>query len=551
MIKNKLLQKYFLLAVIIVILFVVLGFFLSGFIARALREPKQMAQDQKQSMPPLFMAKIIDNLNYQSKTEAVKMFMSWHEDKMSPQLVLLDQTGQVVFPQNANFKIPKEKISLADLNKLTKPYEYFFINQEMPKQGPPAGMPVPPGPGFMIGGPPVGPPPGPPPGGGMPPDGPGGPGGPSGPGGNQNFMRMMNRIPVILLAGPERHFLMIMPPQMNDIRPFQPMTTSEKLIPFLGFGSLVLSLLIGIGVTLFLIYISVFKKIRQADDVISELQRGNLKARFKVIRKDEFGEAMLRFNKMADEIEKLVEQMKFVELARTKLLQELAHDLRTPIAAMKSLLETLESKESVLNPQTKKEIIALSLRETYYFEHLIEDLLLLSQVSEPNYGSSQQEQISLKELLTEEVDDQVLRIQNEDNEKKINFLKDIQNYEFLLPGNRVLLRRMLKNIFNNASSFAKSTVNVQFKQSASGVEIVIEDDGPGFTAEQLQSFGERKMSRQVIREKGNHERISIGLGSVVIKKICDLHRGELKVENVQNLSQSKTGARLTLKFKSI
>jgi len=58
------------------------------------------------------------------------------------------------------------------------------------------------------------------------------------------------------------------------------------------------------------------------------------------------------------------------------------------------------------------------------------------------------------------------------------------------------------------------------------------------------------MSRQVIREKGNSERISIGLGSVVIKKICELHRIELVVENVQTTQPNKTGARLKLIFKS-
>lgn len=526
MIKNKLLQKYFLLAVIIVALFVVLGFSLTGFVARALRAPKE-AKDFREMLPPIFVAKIVDNLGFKSKLEAVQNLRSWQNDKMGHELLLIDQNGKVIYPLNRETSL-KEEIALVDLNKLKKAYDYFYLKGDGPKHFFPPMMPG-------MGGGPMPPPDG----------GPRGPGGPEGPG---MPPPMMNRIPVILLAGEPRQYLVIMPPQFNQLGAMPQMTTQEKLIPFLGIGSLVLSLLIGIGVTLFLIYISVFKKIREADDVISELQKGNLKARFKVIRKDEFGEAMLRFNKMADEIEKLVDQMKFAELARTKLLQELAHDLRTPISAMKSLLETLESKESVLNPQTKKEIIALSLRETYYFEHLIEDLLLLSQVSEPNYGSAQQENIVLKDLLQEEVDDQILRHQAE--EKKVLFIKKIQDVSDSLPGNRVLLRRMLKNIFTNAVSFAQSSIQVQLVKNKDHIEILIEDDGPGFSDEQIQSFGVRKMSRQVIREKGNSERISIGLGSVVIKKICELHRIELVVENVQSTQPNKTGARLKLILKS-
>lgn len=531
MIKNKLLQKYFFLAVIIVALFVVLGFFLTGFIARALRAPKDASKEPQEMLPPIFIAKIVDNLQFSSKLGAVKNLRSWQNDKIGHELLLIDQNGKIIFPESGEHPL-QDNIEVAQLQTLKNPYDYFYLKGEGSRHFFPPMMPPLPPPNR--------------------PDGAGGPpprGRPdSGPGGPMPPPPMMNRIPVVLLAGSPRFYLAILPPQFREPGPMPQMTTSEKLIPFLGVGSLVLSLLIGIGVTLFLIYVSVFKKIRQADDVISELQKGNLKARFKIIRKDEFGEAMLRFNKMADEIEKLVEQMKFAELARTKLLQELAHDLRTPIAAMKSLLETLESKESALNSQTKKEIIALSLRETYYFEHLIEDLLLLSQVSEPNYGSAQQENIVLKDLLQEEVDDQILRHKNE--EKKINFIKTIEETSFSLPGNRVLLRRMLKNIFTNASSFCQNSVFVSMRQSPNGVEVIIEDDGSGFSTEQLSSFGVRKMSRQVVREKGNSERISIGLGSVVIKKICDLHRVELVVENVQNSDPSKTGARLKLIFKS-
>lgn len=525
MIRNRLLQKYFALAVLIVALFVVLGFFLTGFVTRALRASKD-GKDQREMLPPIFVAKIIDNLAAQTKIEALQNLRSWQNEKIGYELVLIDQLGKVIYPTENNPLT--SKIDVADLNQLARPYDYYYLKNEN-HTFPPLPALLPSGPGFLIG----------PRGGAPPPRGRGGerPPPPS----------FMFRVPVIRLSGEPLYYLAIVPQPFKERAPFSKLTTSEKLIPFLGFGSLLLSLLIGIGVTLFLIYISVFKKIREADEVLSELQKGNLKARFKIIRKDEFGEAMLRFNKMADEIEKLVEQMKFVELARTKLLQELAHDLRTPIAAMKSLLETLDNKESVLNPQTKKEIIGLSLRETYYFERLIEDLLLLSQVSEPNYGGLQQEDIVLRDLIREEVDDQILRHQNE--EKKINFIKDIQDSNFILRGNRVLLRRMLKNIFNNAVSFAQSSVLVHLKQSGQELEIMIEDDGPGLTAEQLQSYGLRKMSRQVIREKGNQERLSIGLGSVVIKKICELHRGELTVENVHSSSQGKTGARLKLKFR--
>ncbi|MGZ3660696.1 MAG: HAMP domain-containing protein, partial [Bdellovibrionota bacterium] len=64
--------------------------------------------------------------------------------------------------------------------------------------------------------------------------------------------------------------------------------------------------LMGIGIALWIIFRSLRATAQQADDVISELKRGNLKARFPIHRNDEIGQAMKRFNSMADEIESLV-----------------------------------------------------------------------------------------------------------------------------------------------------------------------------------------------------------------------------------------------------
>lgn len=509
MIKNKLIRKYFVLAAIIVFLFIVLGFFLMGFVAQALRPERNV----KEVLPPIFFAQIIDHLNYSTKIEALQNMKSWHQDKMLPSLVLINQDAQIVYRTRPESKTDFE-ITLSDLQTLKKPYDFIYLSSQNNENNlrPPGRE----GPSFFMG-------PRPPP----PPE-------------------FNQQVVIIRLSGEPVQYMAVLPHSMDERH--MP-TTKEKLIPFLGAGSLILSLLIGIGATLFIIYISVFKKIKEADEVISEMQRGNLKARFKIGRRDEFGEAMIRFNTMADEIEKLVEQMKFVELSRTKLLQELAHDLRTPISALKSLLETLDQKESQLSVDVKKEIIALSLREAKYFEHLVEDLLLLSQVSEPLYDQ-EQGQIILSDVLSIEVSDQVLRYQNSDQVKKIKFSSDILNSDFSIRGNSLLFKRMLKNILDNAVSFAQSEVRIQFYIANSSFEIRIEDDGPGFPEQQLSLYGHRKMSRQIIQDKNNKERLSIGLGSVVIRKICDLYRIQLLVENRQTSDSKQTGARIILKMNS-
>lgn len=520
MMPGKMIRKYFFLAVGIVLMFVLLSFFLTDLVARNIRSNREFKQ--RQNLPPIFMAKTIDNLQFKTKLEAVKSLVSWHEDHNGPSLTLINSKAEVLYSSDSE---ERELPDIEKLSQLVKPYDYFYLSGEGFFNGPPPGA------GFFGG--PGGPPPGRP--GGPPPEG---------------FDRRPPpprgmQTAVIRLIGEPAQYLVIGPPNFKNStieKDFNPRT-----FQFLGMGSLFLSLLIGIGVTLLIIYLSVNKKINEADGVISQIQSGNLKARFKIAGNNEFSEAMLRFNKMADEIEKLVEHLRFVELARTKLLQELAHDLRTPIASMKSLLETLETKHSQLSPEVRQELLTLSGREIEYFGKLVEDLLLLSQVSEPHY-STDTEKIDISEIVTEEVEDQ--KIKNRNADQKIDFQVKTTAHKIEIAGNRVLFLRMLKNVFNNAVSFARHELKVTVNLlEARHFEIVIDDDGPGFTEDQIKQFGSRKMSRQIIAQKDSKGgRLSIGLGSVVIKKICQLHRGDVSVENRLNEAGKVIGAKVTLRF---
>src|SRR5262249_2643324 len=126
------------------------------------------------------------------------------------------------------------------------------------------------------------------------------------------------------------------------------------------------------------------------------------KARFPIGgRLDELGQAMNRFNKMADEIERLVERLRSTEKSRIALLQDLTHDLRTPIASLKNLLATIEKKRQSRQDNDAEiisEMLSLSQREVDYLEKLVEDLLFLAQVSEPRYRV-EQDLVSLLEIV--------------------------------------------------------------------------------------------------------------------------------------------------------
>jgi signal transduction histidine kinase len=333
----------------------------------------------------------------------------------------------------------------------------------------------------------------------------------------------------VRLPGPQGQYLYLRrknPPPPRPTPPFRgwPFPAGPA---FLSLATLLASILMGAAVSLWILLRSFRSKAELADRVIAELQAGNLKARFPIDRIDEMGQTMIRFNRMADEIERLVDQLRESERTRTNLLQELAHDLRTPVASLKSLLETLEAKGPTLEKAIHEELTALAVKEVDYFERLVEDLLVLARIGAPQYRYAK-DPFDLRELVEEEIDS-ILSRRAMSEAAKIRIEFD-GGEEMLVVGDTHLLRRMIRNALENAYDFAKERLRVTLRKRSDGLTALeIRDDGPGFTEEQLKNFGTRRITRQLGSERGG--RISIGLGSVIMRTIAEMHRGQMVATN--------------------
>lgn len=232
-----------------------------------------------------------------------------------------------------------------------------------------------------------------------------------------------------------------------------------------------------------------------------------------------------------------------------KLLQELAHDLRTPIASLKNLIELLENNYSRLDDKTRNEMFQLSSKEIDYFARLVEDLLVLSQVHEPKFKNEKTAQIQLQDILQNEIDRVDLQLKNQEAKIMVEFEVDNENNNYQILGDPYLLQRMIRNALENAKSFAQSKIRVRLNVNEQNrIQLDIVDDGPGFSQSILQNFGERKLSRQVLQTHTSGSRLSIGLGSVIMKKICEVHGGQLNISNSTNEKGSVSGAHLQFIF---
>lgn len=276
---------------------------------------------------------------------------------------------------------------------------------------------------------------------------------------------------------------------------------------------------------------------REAKDVLRSLKSGDLKARFSITKFDEASELMVEFNLMASEIEKLVQDLRDTDYMRRKLLQELAHDLRTPLASLKSLQENLYYHYQKMDDQKRKETIELAQKEVDYFQYLVEDLLFLSGVHDLNYRAKF-DRVDLIEILQHEV-------------KMISGLRPDIRLDIILPDEVVLksdarlIQRLVKNALSNSIENAKSYVRVEFSKASGDPTLIVSNDGDILSDEELKTFGKKKFSRMVETHKNG--RISIGLGAVIMNKICEILMMEMSIHNNGNEQSSGINLRFTWK----
>ena len=306
---------------------------------------------------------------------------------------------------------------------------------------------------------------------------------------------------------------------------------------FLGFlGLFIATLVCASFFGLFMVAMYLRGRSAQARQVIADLEAGRLGARFQVNRLDAAGGLMLDFNRMAGQIQRLVTRLEATERKRRELLQELGHDLRTPLTSVRTAVDTLVLHGEVMGGEERAEFHVLVASEIDYLAKLMDDLFFIADIEDPTYRQ-QREEVDLSCLVTTE-----LRQRRGDE-----VLFDVRGADvpWVISGDAHLLVRLLRNLFDNAARHAQALVLVSLRRDGAQLELVIEDDGPGMNSGQLKQYGERRSLR--LAEGERPLSASLGLGSVIAAKIVELHGGKLEVASDMHLG----GARITLRFDAL
>jgi signal transduction histidine kinase len=287
---------------------------------------------------------------------------------------------------------------------------------------------------------------------------------------------------------------------------------NQLVLRSLAFGG-VLALLIAVGGAI-LFRNQLEHRVAAIRHTALEIGAGDLSYRIPVLdSNDEFTRLNDDINHMLDQIQHLMEGVRDVSNA-------IAHDLRTPLGRIRSLLD--EALRSDRNVEKLSAAAGKAIRQ-------IDDLTIvfdkLLQIAEAESGTRRQsfEPVALKEIVTD-----VVEFYDAAAEAKgIRLTIGVEGEPTTL-GDKDLLASATANLVDNALKYAgtDSTVRVRAIQDRNTVSIVVQDNGPGIPTEERE-----KVMTRFYRGDRSRTLPGNGLGLPIVSSISHLHAGTFALED--------------------
>jgi heavy metal sensor kinase len=236
---------------------------------------------------------------------------------------------------------------------------------------------------------------------------------------------------------------------------------------------------------------------------------------------DEIGRLTDTFNSMIDRLEKSFHSIK-------EFSGNASHELKTPLTVIRGEIEVALRKARTAREY--KEVLSTILDETHNLQAIVNDLLFLSKIDSGSISFSLDE-ISLDEPLLDSYEENCDFAKSK--EIKI-VLKPIE--PVIIKGNRTLLRRLFSNLLQNAVKYTEEggEIRISLNPVEKGARFVISDNGIGIPPQSLpnifDSFFRVEHSRPA-QSDGGRETGGAGLGLTIVKRIVELHNGEIEVDS--------------------
>ena len=210
---------------------------------------------------------------------------------------------------------------------------------------------------------------------------------------------------------------------------------------------------------------------------------------------------------------------------------DVSHELKNPLTSLRSAVETLPLAKTDTSKQRLMDIIQHDVRR---LDRLISDISDASRL-DAELARVDQKEVDLEKLLGD-----LVTISREIRSAKKPVTIDLQidrnakgaKNGFRVPGHDLRLGQIITNLIENARSFVpleKGRILVKLTRSRHQCVVIVEDNGPGIQAEDIERIFERFYTD---RPEGEDFGQNSGLGLSISRQIAEAHQGTLRAENI-------------------
>ena len=236
---------------------------------------------------------------------------------------------------------------------------------------------------------------------------------------------------------------------------------------------------------------------------------------------DELGEIAERIIKMYKRVQTTRKEQ---DILKRQLTQNIAHELKTPVASIQGYLETILDNPHI-NEQTKEQFLQRCYAQSERLTSLLHDISTLNRLDD---GSDMIdfEAVDITQLVADITKETALVRQ----ERKMTFDNQLPE-RIVVKGNRSLLYSVFRNLTDNAIAYAGEgrTITLEAKEQGNKWHFIFRDNGQGVPPEHLARLFERfyRVDKGRSRKMGG-----TGLGLAIVKNAVLLHGGTIRVSNL-------------------
>ena len=292
--------------------------------------------------------------------------------------------------------------------------------------------------------------------------------------------------------------------------------------------SLVVIFLGSYALILFTLQNFIYRKIKLIYKLISQTKATKREEFYyqKLLPQKSIDEVRMDVEHWAEQKKQEVELLKENERFRKEFLQNLSHELKTPIFAIQGYIDTL--LDGAINNETVNvKFLQSTSRNVDRLVNLLDDLDEISKLESGQWKLNPRPFI-IQELVRDIYDSLEIKLR----EKKINaFIKKGTELPLTVVADLEKIRQVLTNIIDNAIKYGRENGNIEasfYRVDEKNILIEISDDGHGISAEHMPRLFERFYRTDHARSRGAG---GSGLGLSICKHIVEAHGQSIHVRS--------------------